>query len=125
MGASSNGLATSSRADCGSCPAELALCEVKEERTDRQRFDEQMTVNVDRLGDNVTALSLTVERVAAVASQLQGTCVSLSLRVDQLTAEVASMRNVKYWLGAIVAGIELARTQGFGSLLHSLGGLFQ
>jgi len=84
-----------------------------------------MTINVDRLSDNVSVLSLTVERVSAVASQLQGTCVALSLRVDQLTSEVASMRNVKYWLGAIVAGIELARTQGFDSLVKALGGLFQ
>lgn len=121
----SNGMVKAGRADCGSCPAELALIEVQNEKAAREKFDAETAVNVDRLADAVTALALKLEGVGALVSNLQGTCVEQAKTLTQYQVEIAKLGNVKYWIAAIVAGVELARTQGFGALLHSLGAFFQ
>lgn len=102
------------------CPGEQALGELKLEQGARVNFDEQIAINVDRLGDVTTGLELQLKGLTVVTSNLEHTATALGDRLTAVERAIAPLKNVKYWIALVIGAAEIARESGLAGVVKTI-----
>lgn len=97
------------------CPAEGTLLELWEEQQKRFFSESQLATNIDRIADAATSSALAVEGFEARVSEILA-------GQKELEKRVAALGNLRWWVAAVIAGVELARTSGFWPVVKNLMG---
>jgi len=122
------------RSDCASCPAELALEQARQaieqnkaEAEARQAFDRELSSSADRLAEEMQKLGPRVEGLHVVTSDLQRTVDSIEPRIvrletatGKLEAGLFRISNLKYWIALVLAGYELAKSEGVAGVVSAI-----
>lgn|SRR5512138_166778 len=104
------------------CPAEGALLEAEgallelwKEQQKRIFSESQLATNIDRIADASTRSALAVEGLDSRLNEIV-------VGQKELEKRVVALGNLRWWVAAVIAGVELARTSGFWPVLKSLMG---